>query len=48
MRLFLFWERSLYGDVKRVFSKKKMILSILKEQKVSLSQTREIFENIIN
>lgn len=25
----------------------KMILSILKEQKVSLSQTREIFESIL-
>lgn len=27
---------------------KKMILSILKEQKVSLSQARGIFEDIIN
>lgn len=40
--------KTLMIDEQEEYNTKKMILSILKEQKVSLSQTREIFESIIN
>lgn len=39
--------KTLMKDEREETNIKKMILSILKEQKVSLSQTREIFESIL-